>query len=202
MAEEGKKRREVRVVIRDFIEGHGDEASFRRLNEWWLMTYGWGIEPKDAKIFEQAKDLIVKPGGRIFFLEEHEVGQADEDAHGEREAKESHDKPSARSGQPMGCCALLPLPDYTYKGEVYSTMELIKLGVDPSRHGCGYGRQLMNHAIEQARAMGVRRLYLESNKVLTPALRLYESSGFVHLEPERIPKSDYARADVYMEMYL
>jgi GNAT superfamily N-acetyltransferase len=179
-------------VIRDFKEGQGDEAHFRRLNERWLHAYGWGVEPKDAKIFEQAADLILQPGGRICFLEE--LDDTDEVTNPEREAKGSNDK----SRSPVGCCALLKLEDYEGK----STMELIKLGVDPSAQGRGYGRKLVEHCIDQARQMGVQRLYLESNKVLTPALQLYLSVGFVHLPPERVPASDYARADVFMELYL
>jgi GNAT superfamily N-acetyltransferase len=182
--------------VRDFREGQGDESHFQRLNESWLFANGWGIEAKDAKIFEQAVELILRPGGRIFFIEEEasvEQG-AGAGVKEELEAKGSNDKPSA----PVGCCALLKLDDYEGK----PTMELIKLGVDPSAQGRGYGRKLIEHAIAQAREMGVKRLYLESNKVLTPALKLYLSVGFVHLPPERVPTSDYARADVFMEMDL
>jgi putative acetyltransferase len=45
-------------------------------------------------------------------------------------------------------------------------------------------------------------LYLETNKKLTPAVRLYEALGFRHLSPERVVPSPYARADVYMELDL
>jgi hypothetical protein len=34
------------------------------------------------------------------------------------------------------------------------------------------------------------------------AIRLYESVGFQHVPPERVIPSAYARADVYMELYL
>lgn len=102
----------------------------------------------------------------------------------------------------MGCCALYKLSSEGEGEEALPTMELIKLGVEPSRQGRGYGRRLIQHAIDEARAMGVRRLYLESNRALVPALRLYESMGFTHLPLERIPQSDYARADVFMELYL
>jgi ribosomal protein S18 acetylase RimI-like enzyme len=66
----------------------------------------------------------------------------------------------------------------------------------------GIGRQLLQRVIAEARAMGAYRLYLETNSKLTPAIRLYESLGFCHLPPERIVPSAYARADVYMELYL
>ena len=48
----------------------------------------------------------------------------------------------------------------------------------------------------------MHRLYLETNHVLTTAIRLYESVGFKHLDANRIIPSQYARADVYMELVL
>jgi hypothetical protein len=48
----------------------------------------------------------------------------------------------------------------------------------------------------------MRRLYLETNRVLAPAIRLYQSIGFQHIPPSRIVPSPYARADIYMEMTL
>jgi putative acetyltransferase len=56
--------------------------------------------------------------------------------------------------------------------------------------------------IEEARSTGTQRLYLETNHVLTPAIRLYESVGFKHIDADRIIPSEYARADVYMELIL
>lgn len=51
-----------------------------------------------------------------------------------------------------------------------------------------------------AREMGFMKLYLESNSVLSPALGLYRELGFEQMEfPYR---SDYSRADVYMELML
>jgi GNAT superfamily N-acetyltransferase len=56
--------------------------------------------------------------------------------------------------------------------------------------------------VEAARAAGTRRLYLETNHILTPAIRLYESVGFKSVPPDRIVPSPYARSDVSMEMIL
>jgi putative acetyltransferase len=99
-----------------------------------------------------------------------------------------------RDGQPVGCCALLAM--------AHGEFEVAKMAVTESLQGAGIGRHLLQRVVADARASGARRLYLETNRKLTPAIRLYESMGFRHLPPERIVPSPYARADVYMELYL
>ena len=94
----------------------------------------------------------------------------------------------------VGCCALVRIADQEF--------EVAKKAVEPSYQGIGIGRRLLVTAIEEGRKAGARRLYLETNHVLTPAIRLYESVGFKHLDPARIVPSQYARADVYMELFL
>ena len=76
------------------------------------------------------------------------------------------------------------------------------MAVTASLQGAGIGRHLLQSVIAEARTSGARRLYLETNRKLAPAIRLYESVGFRHLPPERIIPSPYARADVYMELSL
>ena len=94
----------------------------------------------------------------------------------------------------VGCCALIRLNDREF--------EVAKMAVEPSYQGAGIGRRLLLAAIEEGRNAGARRLYLETNHVLTPAIRLYESVGFKHIPADRIVPSQYARADVYMELIL
>ena len=81
-------------------------------------------------------------------------------------------------GEPIGCCALMAIAP----GE----FEVAKMTVKQSLRGAGLGRQLLQRVIDEARTLGARRLYLETNHTLTPAIRLYESLGFEHLPPERI----------------
>jgi GNAT superfamily N-acetyltransferase len=97
-------------------------------------------------------------------------------------------------GQAVGCCALLPSAPGEY--------EVSKMAVTESSRGSGVGRRLIERAIKEARASGAHRLYLETNHVLTPAIRLYESVGFRHIPADRIVPSPYTRADVYMELDL
>ena len=75
--------------------------------------------------------------------------------------------------------------------------ELTKMAVEPALRGAGIGRALLEAAIDAYRGLGGRELYLESSSVLVPALRMYESAGFVH-HPAPRPGSHYARADVHM----
>jgi GNAT superfamily N-acetyltransferase len=71
------------------------------------------------------------------------------------------------------------------------------MAVEPELRGAGIGRALLEAAIDAYRGLGGRELYLESSSVLVPALRMYESAGFVH-HPAPRPGSHYARADVHM----
>jgi putative acetyltransferase len=99
---------------------------------------------------------------------------------------------AAIDGECVGCCALVPTGD----GE----FEVAKMAVTATRQGIGIGRKLLQSTVDAARSMGTRRLYLETNHVLTPAIRLYESIGFRHMAPGHV--SPYARADVFMEIML
>jgi GNAT superfamily N-acetyltransferase len=94
----------------------------------------------------------------------------------------------------VGCCALVAMGP----GE----FEVAKMAVAESSQRAGVGRYLLEQTIRAAHELGASRLYLETNKILTPAIRLYESVGFQHLAPERVVPSPYARANVFMEMLL
>ena len=98
------------------------------------------------------------------------------------------------NGRSVGCCALLRISDHEF--------EVAKMAVAPEFQGRGIGRTLLSATIEEARSLGATRLYLETNHVLKPAIALYESLGFRHIDPANIVPSVYARADVYMEMFL
>jgi GNAT superfamily N-acetyltransferase len=94
----------------------------------------------------------------------------------------------------VGCCALVRMNDCEF--------EISKMAVTAANQGAGIGRRLLQTAIAAGRAAGARRLYLETNQKLKPAIRLYESLGFKHLPPHRAAASLYERADVFMEMIL
>jgi len=101
---------------------------------------------------------------------------------------------AVQDDEPVGCCALLAMAPGEY--------EVAKMAVTEACRGSGIGTRLLETAIAAARASGATRLYLETNRKLAPAIRLYEALGFRHLPPARIVPSPYARADVYMELRL
>ena len=51
--------------------------------------------------------------------------------------------------------------------------------------GKGVGRAMLDHIVEQARAMGLTSLWLETGSAdaFAPALRLYETAGFIRCGP-------------------
>ncbi|TAK39118.1 MAG: N-acetyltransferase [Lysobacteraceae bacterium] len=125
------------------------------------------VEPFDEEVLGNPERHILADGGRILFA-----------LHGERDRMRA-----------VGTVALRHDGDGVY--------ELTKMAVEPGLRGGGIGRALLLAAIELYQQLQGRELYLESSSVLEPALRLYESAGFVH-HPAPRPGSHYDRADVHM----
>ncbi len=96
------------------------------------------------------------------------------------------------TGEALGTCTLLILDD--------GRTELAKMAVAEKAKGRQIGYLLGESVINAARAQGASTLFLESNRKLTPAITLYRRLGFVE-KPFPVP-SDYARADIYMELDL
>ena len=94
----------------------------------------------------------------------------------------------------VGCCALIRMDADSY--------EVAKMAVTLHQQGRGFGRSVLAATIDEARRLGAKRLYLETNSSLTPAITLYKSLGFRDIPADRLTPSPYARADVFMEMFL
>ncbi|HMI01089.1 MAG TPA: GNAT family N-acetyltransferase, partial [Pedobacter sp.] len=58
---------------------------------------------------------------------------------------------------------------------------------------------LGNAVIEKARSLGARKIYLESNTILTPAINLYHKLGFKKVAGHATP---YERCNIQMELSL
>ena len=74
--------------------------------------------------------------------------------------------------KPVGVCALLKIDDSEYD------FELVKMAVSPEVQGKGIGWLLGRNVIDKARSMGAGKIYLESNTILKPAIKLYQKLGF------------------------
>lgn len=146
-------------------------AAFRDLNLAWIRRY-FEVEAKDRALLDDAKSGVLDPGGIILVA----TWAA---AMGERQLV-------------VGTCALLREGDG-------SVLQLAKMAVDERFLGKHIGKLLGHAAIERARRTGASSLRLETNSKLTPAIRLYEQLGFVHM-PAR--ESAYNRADVQMVIQL
>jgi putative acetyltransferase len=85
---------------------------------------------------------------------------------------------SAWLGDELAGCGALKRLDVE-RGEIKS------MRVADAFLGRGIGRAILQHLVAEARARGMRSLWLEtgSSASFTPALRLYESAGFVRCGP-------------------
>lgn len=97
-------------------------------------------------------------------------------------------------GRVVGTCAAVP------EGE--GTWELAKLAVAPEARGRGIGRRLVLEVLQHVAAAQGRRVVLWSSTRLAPAVRLYESCGFVHAPPPGAVPYDDPAVDIYMTLEL
>lgn len=77
--------------------------------------------------------------------------------------------------------------------------EMLKMAVDSRHRGKGYSRALIDAVIAHVKAKKAHMLTLQSNRVLLPAMKLYQSYGFQEVP---IVNSPFARADIQMELAL
>ncbi|MDH5474732.1 MAG: bifunctional helix-turn-helix transcriptional regulator/GNAT family N-acetyltransferase [Cyclobacteriaceae bacterium] len=96
-------------------------------------------------------------------------------------------------GEIVGVCALLK-----YNEEEY---ELTKMAITEKAQGKQVGKKLGLAILERAKRLKAKKLVLESNKILKPALNLYERLGFKFVYKD-FSTSAYQRANVYMEKEL
>lgn len=78
-----------------------------------------------------------------------------------------------------------------------SSFELAKMAVSPKHQGLGVGFILGEAALDFARKKGAKRVWLESNRSLTPAITMYKKLGFEEVEFLPTP---YSRSNIQMEI--
>jgi GNAT superfamily N-acetyltransferase len=82
-------------------------------------------------------------------------------------------------------------PDYDF--------ELAKMAVNPAAQGKHIGWLLGNAIIETAKLAGAKKIFLESNTILKPAIQLYHKLGFKKIINRPSP---YERSNIQMELIL
>ncbi len=97
-------------------------------------------------------------------------------------------------GQPAGCVALKQKED--------RVSELKRMYVRPSFRGQKIGLQLGQKLLEEARTIGYKIIYLDSDRRMTHAHKIYENIGFKYIPaPDGFPKEIIPLA-VFMECEL
>lgn len=94
------------------------------------------------------------------------------------------------NGKVEAVCALIKTGDCEF--------ELAKMAVNKHLRGQQLGKKLGVAVIEKARSAGATRVWLDSNRKLIPAIRLYQSLGFKEIPAGETP---YARSDIRMELF-
>ncbi|QJW91132.1 GNAT family N-acetyltransferase [Spirosoma taeanense] len=150
------------------------QPDFKRLNIEWISRY-FTVEPHDLEQLDYPEIYILPKGGQIFLARQENARQGD----------------AENNDGIVGCVAVINTGPTGF--------ELAKMAVSPSVHGQGIGKLLGQAAIEYVRQLGIDTLWLESNRMLMPALTLYARLGF--REVPQVP-TPYARANIRMEMQL
>ena len=96
------------------------------------------------------------------------------------------------ASEPVGTTAVV-----NHRHGVY---ELSKLAVRQDMKRSGIGRMLIEEALRWVRAHNGTYVFLESNSILEPAIKLYENAGFKHEELDA--GSHYCRTNLRMGMKL
>lgn len=95
--------------------------------------------------------------------------------------------------EPVGVCALIKTNNQEYG------FEMAKMAVSPKAQGKNIGWLLGQEIIKTAKDLGAKKIYLESNTILKPAINLYYKMGFEKVFGLETP---YKRCNIQMELVL
>ncbi|WP_343694618.1 bifunctional helix-turn-helix transcriptional regulator/GNAT family N-acetyltransferase [Flavobacterium sp.] len=93
--------------------------------------------------------------------------------------------------EPVGVCALIKTNVHDYD------FEMAKMAVSPKAQGKNIGWLLGQAIVEKAKDLGAKKIYLESNTILKPAINLYYKLGFEKVFGLETP---YKRCNIQMEL--
>ncbi|MBF9044711.1 GNAT family N-acetyltransferase [Rhodobacterales bacterium HKCCE4037] len=80
--------------------------------------------------------------------------------------------------------------------------EIKRVYIRPEAQGRGAGRQMMEQLIADCRALGARRILMDTGRVLEPAWRLYDRMGFQRRGPYLDRQRELADLLYFFEMPL
>lgn len=144
--------------------------AFARLNYQWIETY-FDIEEEDRRALDNPRAYALEPGGEIFFVLE--------------------------DAEAVGTVAMVPK---VATSKDHCVFELAKMAVHPDCQGRGYSRLLMDACLKFATSRRADEIMLVTNDVLSPALGLYLSAGFV--PKPQMQDQRYARGNLEMSLRL
>lgn len=95
-------------------------------------------------------------------------------------------------GKIVGGCGLYPT-----LGLPSGRVELVKMYLDSSVRGKGFGRHLLKICITKAKELGYHEIYLETLPQLQKAMALYEKNGFEYIK-DRCGDSGHSGCSIFM----
>lgn len=147
------------------------------------------FEPQYAVAFRKLNEEWISS---YFKMEQADI-QSLEDPKGYILDKGGHIFIALLDNEPVGTCALMAMND----GE--HDFELAKMAVSPLAQGKSIGWLLGQTVLDKAADLGAKKVYLESNTVLKPAINLYHKLGFRKIAGHATP---YERCNIQMAIDL
>jgi N-acetylglutamate synthase-like GNAT family acetyltransferase len=159
-----------------------------------IKTYS---EMENVTILEYApeyatdfKRLNIEWIEKYFVVEEHDLEQLNNPEE-YIISKGGHILFAEYNSEIVGVCALIKTNDKSF--------ELAKMAVSSNVQGKHIGTTLGIATLDKTKAEGANHVWLESNRILKPAIHLYKKLGFVEIPMTDTP---YARADIKMEVWI
>lgn len=158
-----------------------EEKKKRQSAEVQIVDY----QPKYAAAFKSLNEEWIS----AYFKMEETDHKSLNDPEGYILKKGGHILVALYNGKPAGVCALIKMLDSEYD------FELAKMAVSPIAQGKNIGWLLGQAALDRAAANGAKKIYLESNTILKPAINLYHKLEFQKVAGHATP---YERCNIQM----